>query len=214
MVYLDPDTLHTGRWLDSWDCAFKGLDSSDWVVGQRWVKIGPNRYMIAQKRGRWPFTETLTAMRDWVSGGGPYGQYVHQRLIEDKANGPAILDVLRQEIAGLKPINPKTSKEARARAVTPEVESGNVFLPYPRDPGKRWVMERLLPELRDFPNSTHDDQVDALTQALSELRERGTASLTVPGAGSSNSASRLDTQRKRVPSMAQRSLGISTRSAR
>ena len=180
--YLDPDDLSGGRWLDSWDCAFTATADSDWVVGQRWAKSGPNRYLIAQARGRWTFTRTLEAMRAWANGGGPYGRFVHQRLIEAKANGPAILDTLKEEIAGLKPINPKTSKEARARSVTPECESGHVYLPHPSDPGNEWVRDVLLPELRDFPGAAHDDQVDSLSQALTELREHGRASLTVPGA--------------------------------
>jgi len=186
VVYLDPDTLAGGRWLDSWDCAFKGLDSSDWVVGQRWVKVKANRFLIAQRRGRWSFTQTISEMKAWAHGGGPHGRFVHQRLIEDKANGPAILDVLHEEIPGLKPINPKTSKEARARSVTPECQSGNVYLPHPRDPGNAWVLQHLLPELRDFPSAKNDDQVDTLTQALTEFRERGSASLTVPGASSAS----------------------------
>jgi predicted phage terminase large subunit-like protein len=180
VTYVDPESLGGGRWLDSWDCAFTATADSDWVVGQRWVRSGTDRYLIAQVRGRWTFTTTLDRMRDWAHGGGPYGRFVHQRLIEAKANGPAILDTLKEEISGLKPINPKTSKEARARSVTPEIESENVRLPYPGDPGNDWVRDVLLPELRDFPAS-HDDQVDALTQALTELRERGRASITVPG---------------------------------
>jgi phage terminase large subunit-like protein len=110
----------------------------------------------------------------------PYGQMVHTRLIEDTANGPAILDTLRSKISGLKAINPRTSKEARARAITPEVESGNVFLPYPGDPGNDWVMD-LTSELRNFPFDAHDDQVDAMTQALTELRGVGLGQITVPG---------------------------------
>jgi predicted phage terminase large subunit-like protein len=177
VVYLDPDNAVGARWLDSWDCAFKATDDSDYVVGQRWMKHGGNRYLIAQKRGRWSFTSTLREMKDWT-GLGQYGKHVHQRLIEDKANGPAIIDTLHDEIPGLKPINPKTSKEARARSITPEVESGNVYLPLPSE--AEWVMD-LLAELRSFPSGANDDQVDALTQALTELRESGGAQISVPG---------------------------------
>jgi len=100
--------------------------------------------------------------------------------VEDKANGAAIIDTLKNEIAGLKPITPVTSKEARARAITPEVESGNVLLPHPGDPGNEWVSD-LLSELRNFPHDSSDDQVDALTQALTRLRGGGKGKITVPG---------------------------------
>lgn len=183
VVYLEPTSLSNDRWIDSWDMTFKGGEGSDWVVGQRWVRHQANRYLILQARGRWSFTQTLDRMRAWARpndpANNPYGHMVHERIIESTANGPAILDTLKNEISGLKPVNPKTSKEARARAITPEVESGNVYLPHPSDPGNGWVQD-LLSELRNFPHDTHDDQVDALTQALSALRDHGKGKITSP----------------------------------
>ena len=186
IVYLDPATLASASWLDSWDAAFKGTDTSDWVVGQRWVRAGIERYLIAQQRGRWTFTATLEQMRAWAEPypmpiTNPYGNLVHSRLVEEKANGAAIIDVLKDSVAGIKAINPSVGKEGRARAVTPECESGHVLLPHPGDPGNAWVTD-LLSELRNFPNDVHDDQVDALTQALSGLREVAPGHITVPGA--------------------------------
>lgn len=183
VVHMDPNDMVTERWIDSWDMTFKGGEGSDWVVGQRWVRKNANRFLVTQVRGRWSFTQTLDQMRKWARANdpanNPYGHMVHERIIESTANGPAILDTLQNEISGLKAINPKTSKEARARAITPEVESGNVYLPHPSDPGNGWVQD-LLSELRNFPHDTHDDQVDALTQALAALREHGKGRVTNP----------------------------------
>lgn len=179
--YFDPDKATGAKWLDSWDCSFKSdPNTGDWVVGQRWVRHGANRYLISQARGRWSFTQTIEQMKTWAGSSpatSPYGKHVHQRVIEEKANGAAIIDTLKNEISGLKPINPTVSKESRARAITPEVESGNVLLPHPSDPGNEWVAD-LLAELRNFPYDAHDDQVDSLTQALSELRGTGRASVS------------------------------------
>lgn len=180
VVLLEESALEQGRWLDSWDMAFKDKDSSDFVVGQRWVRVGPRRILVGQRRGRWAFTRTLEELRSWSHGGGPYGSRVHQRVVEDKANGSAIIDTIKEELSGTKAVSPRDGKVSRARAVTPEIESGHVLLPHPSDPGNEWVSD-LLSELRNFPNDAHDDQVDALTQALSELREEGRASMTVPG---------------------------------
>lgn len=186
IVYLDPETRSSARWVDSWDCTFKGGTggTGDWVVGQRWMRDGANRYLVGQQRARWTFTETIAAMKRWTETDNPVvspgGQFVHERLIEDKANGSAIIDVLNRQISGLKPINPTSSKESRARAVTPEIESGNVYLPHPGDPGNEWVTD-LLSELRNFPNDANDDQVDALTQALGALRNVQPGRATVPG---------------------------------
>ena len=181
VVYVDPEQFQ-GTWIDSWDTAFKGGEGADWVVGQRWVRHQANRYLVHQVRGRWSFTETIAQMEKMALADSPFGQKVHQRLIEEAANGAAIIDTLKDKVSGMKPIRPKSSKESRARAITPEVESGNVYLPFPGDPGNGWVQD-LLSELRNFPHDVHDDQVDALTQALSFLREVGRGTITVPGRG-------------------------------
>lgn len=181
VVLFDPEVDGVGaRWLDSWDAAFKGGDSSDFVVGQRWCRKGANRFLVDQQRGRWSFTETIRQMEEWAGGGGWAGSLVHERLIEEKANGAAIIDTLKDKISGLIPVNPQVGKEARARAVTPEIEAGNVFLPLPDGYGNAWVND-LLDELRNFPHGAHDDQVDAMTQALSRLRVEQGGSVVVPG---------------------------------
>lgn len=183
IVYLDPEVdLAKARWLDSWDMAFKATDSSDFVVGQRWAQLQARRYLIFQHRARMTFTVTLAKVKSWVdpfTGAAPHSEKVHERLVEDKANGTAILDALKENVPGLIPINPTESKEARARAVTPECEAGNVYLPHPQDPGNEWVQD-LLSELREFPTGAHDDQVDAFTQALSRMRAPQRGGITVP----------------------------------
>lgn len=183
VIHVTPEQVIRSRLLDSWDCAFKGGDKADFVVGQRWSQMDNKRLLIAQVRDRMTFTETLARMKAWSDidrAEVPFTAHVHERLVEDKANGTAIIDTLKEQITGLIPINPTESKEARARAVTPEVEAGNVYLPLPSDDGNEWVSE-LLDELRNFPTAAHDDQVDALTQALSRMRVQRKGSVTVPG---------------------------------
>lgn len=185
VILLPRERLERGQWLDSWDLTFKGSSTSDYAVGQRWCRQGPDRFLIAQQRGQWSFTQTLEKMLRWCNAGdlddkaSPGGSFVHQRLVEDAANGTAAIDVLRKKVAGIKPIKPRSSKEVRARAVTPEIESGNVYLPHPSDPGNGWVNE-LISEMRAFPSGRHDDQVDALSMGLLGLRDAGQASLFVP----------------------------------
>ena len=53
------------------------------------------------------------------------------KLVEDKANGPAVIQSLRHKVPGLVAVNPAGGKIARAQACSPEVESGNVYLPHP-----------------------------------------------------------------------------------
>lgn len=185
VILLPRERLERGQWLDSWDLTFKGSSTSDYAVGQRWCRQGADRFLVAQQRGQWSFTQTLEKMLRWCNAGdlddkaSPGGSFVHQRLVEDAANGTAAIDVLRKKVAGIKPIKPRSSKEVRARAVTPEIESGNVYLPHPSDPGNGWVNE-LISEMRAFPSGKHDDMVDSLSMGLLGLRDAGEASIFVP----------------------------------
>jgi predicted phage terminase large subunit-like protein len=71
--------------------------------------------------------------------------------------------MLARDIAGLLPVNPQGGKVARAAAVSPLIEAGNVYLPHPLY--APWVND-FIEEGAAFPNGAHDDQVDAMTQAL------------------------------------------------
>jgi hypothetical protein len=51
----------------------------------------------------------------------------------------------------------------------PVWQSGNVYLPTPDGDRYGWVRD-YVQELIGFPNAEHDDQVDATTQALNQLR--------------------------------------------
>jgi predicted phage terminase large subunit-like protein len=165
--------------IQSWDMAFTDTDGSDFVVGQVWGQLGADKYLIHQVRARMEFTETVQAVKDltaWVEARYPRHRS-HLKLVEDKANGPAVISSLRRQVPGLAPVDPKGDKVARARAVAPEVEAGNVHLPgmadaegtgYDPTQTPDWV-RALVEECASFPNAAHDDQVDALSQALMRL---------------------------------------------
>lgn len=143
----------------SWDCSFKDLDTSDFVVGQVWGRLGSYFLLLDQVRDRMDCPATVKAVRalsaKWAG--------CSAKLIEDKANGSAVLQMLGREIPGLLPVNPGGGKVARAAAVSPLIEAGNVYLPHPAQ--APWV-EDFIEECAAFPNGAHDDQVDAMTQLL------------------------------------------------
>lgn len=85
------------------------------------------------------------------------------KLIEDKANGSAVIQMVSREIPGILPVNPEGGKVARAAGVSPLIEAGNIYLPHPLY--APWVNE-FIEECAAFPNGAHDDQVDAMSQAL------------------------------------------------
>jgi predicted phage terminase large subunit-like protein len=152
--------------ITSWDCTFKETGSS-YVVGQAWGVSADHEYyvLLDQVRARLSFSDTLDAIRR-LSVKFPTSC---AHIIEEKANGSAIIDMLRDEIPSLKPVLPEGGKEARAHAVEGLWSAGRVLLPDPAH--VPWVAE-FIQEVLEFPSSINDDQVDAMTQALIWLRER------------------------------------------
>lgn len=149
--------------MQSWDCAFKDAETSSYVVGQVWGLIGVDRYLLAERREHMDFVTTRAAIRT-MSIMWPEADTV---LIEDKANGTAIINDLRHTISGIIAEQVDGSKEARAQSVTPECEAGNVILPSPSI--APWVND-YVEELCQFPRGRYNDRVDATSQALKRLK--------------------------------------------
>ena len=166
MVEAFPLPTRFDQVIQSWDLSFKDTAGADFVTGGVWAAFGADRFLLDQRRERLDMPGTLEAIRA-VSSKWPQAAL---KLVEDKANGPAVVATLRHEIAGLIAVNPDGGKLARAQAVSPQIESGNVYLPHPAL--APWV-EEFIEECTAFPNGRHDDQVDQMTQALNRLRTCG-----------------------------------------
>lgn len=156
-----------GEIVQSWDMAFKDTRGSDFVVGQVWEQRGADVYLLDQIHARLDFTATCAAVEQ-LSARWPQAT---AKLVEDKASGPAVIAQLQRKVPGLIAITPKDSKYARAAAVSPFVEAGNVWLPAPDL--APWVGD-YVEEHAAFPTGTHDDQVDGMSQALARLMLAGT----------------------------------------
>ena len=162
--------------LQTWDMAFKDTKNADFVVGQVQAAHGADRYLLDQVRDRLDFPGTLLAVRR-LSAHWPEA---HLKLVEDKANGPAVVQSLRHEIAGFVEVNPEGGKVSRAAGASPQLESGNWYLPHPML--APWV-EGFIAECAAFPAGAHDDQVDAWSQGAKRLlsskaKPRPTATFT------------------------------------
>ncbi len=179
----DLPRLHHGfdRKVWSWDMAFKDTKGSDYVVGQLWGFHGADSYLLAQIRGRFDFTATLHV----VKAGVKFCPEATARLVEDKANGTAVINTLRSKVGGLIAITPKESKWARAGAVAPWSEAHNVLLPAAdvipcpagyEDEAGNWhaltptTVDEWVHEHCTFNAGAHDDMVDAHSQALNWAR--------------------------------------------
>lgn len=142
----------------SWDMAFKDTDGSDYVVGTVWGRRGPKAWLLDITRERLDFSATLIAFRSQVAR-WPQAKL---KLVEDKANGPAVINQLQKEIGGIVAFSPTDSKLARAYSMQPFLEAGNFELPDPMlDPR----VVGFVDECAAFPNGAHDDRVDSFTQA-------------------------------------------------
>lgn len=151
---------HFDEIIHSWDMTFKDKKENDYVVGQVWGRIGADKYLLDQLRDQLDFPKTLKAMRQMCKK----WPQARVKLVEDKANGSGIISMLKHEISGIIAVNPEGSKEARVWAVSADIEAGNVYLP-----ANAAFTEDFIEECSRFPVGKHDDQVDAMSQALARL---------------------------------------------
>lgn len=154
--------------IQSWDLRTgKSQEAStSFVVGQVWGRIGANRYLIDQVRGRWGYVQSRDAIETLRDR---YPMCI-AKVIENKANGPAISDDLQDSVEGMVMWNPRGDKVQRLERVSPLFRAGNVFIP----PAERypWVRDYIA-ELTSFPNAPNDDQVDCTSMALGYMQENG-----------------------------------------
>lgn len=141
------------------DAAFKKTDTSDRVAIGVCGTVGPNLFLIDLAWDRMSFIETLQAIRGLVL------KYRPQAIcVEDKANGSAIIEILKQEIPGVIGIEPEGGKESRIAACSPKLEAGNVWLPQ----SATWV-GAFIEEAASFPKASHDDGIDMLAYAIGRM---------------------------------------------
>lgn len=163
-----------GFWLTSSDFAFKDKQQNDFVAIQVWCCLWPKFFLMHREHGHWGFVDSLAKLKSVIA----MYPWIHTHLVEDKANGSAIIDSLKSSVPGLVAVDPQVlgpDKVARAQAVQGFFRAGNV-----------WVYEGLLglaewqKEMRRFPKAPHDDDVDATTQALNYYK-RNTGLLGTAG---------------------------------
>lgn len=158
--------------VQSWDCTFKGdtgkSGDTDFVAGQVWGKAEGKYYMLPYRtHERLDFGPTKNAIKAAHSA----FPKAHAILIEDKANGPAIISELQKEIAGIVAIEPEGGKLARAQSTSPLWEAGSILLPDPQVFEVPWL-DQYIHNICTFPKAAHDDDMDATSQALIYIRHR------------------------------------------
>jgi predicted phage terminase large subunit-like protein len=160
--------------IQSWDFTFKDLKTSDFVACQVWGRKGGMFFLLYRLKEKLDFVASLAAFRSVTK---MYPAAIG-KLVESAANGPAIVSALKTEISGIIEIPAKDSKIARACAVTPIWEAGNIVLP--DDPG----VEEFIDEHVKFPKTKHDDEVDCANQALIYMQSKRSNSGVIDAMGS------------------------------
>lgn len=148
------------KWAISVDAAFKDGNDNDFVAIQVWGKTGADMYLIDSVKKHLDLPSTMREIRR-LRAMYPRCKTTY---IEDKANGSAIIKMLRKEMTGIIAINPDGGKIARVNAIIGAVESGNCYLPK----NKPFTGE-FVEECAAFPNGKHDDMVDAFSQVINKF---------------------------------------------
>lgn len=159
--------------LQSWDCSFKDTKNSDLVAGGAWGRIGANCFLLDVDYRRMDIIATMKAITDMAKK----WPKALCKLIEDKANGSAVITMLKIKLPGMIPVQATKSKEERVNAVLPVWESKNVFIPDEIEvsPGVfqkcQWA-QGVIDQCANFKPGKKvqkDDLVDMCSQAINRL---------------------------------------------
>ncbi|UTC29127.1 terminase large subunit [Brevundimonas phage vB_BpoS-Bambus] len=160
---------HFRRIVLSVDCAAKVNQRADYTVVQTWGETNDRQYyLLRQTRKKVEFDAMIEMIEQQAVKDG-----VDVILVEDKGQGTAYIQNRGQTTshrrlapAPIVGIDPKgQSKEFRFDEVSPLITAGDVFLPKKAE----W-MDAFTKEVGQFPEGAHDDQVDAMTQALQWMK--------------------------------------------
>lgn len=150
-----------GRVIVSIDTAFSIRKGADFSVASVWRAHEGRYFLLFTWRERCEYPQLKKTVEGLYESWHP-----DTVLIEERGSGQSLLQSLKQEtslpVVGFKV---DTDKVSRAHSVTALFETGRVLFPK----SASWL-STFLHELEMFPSGAHDDQVDALTMALTYLR--------------------------------------------
>lgn len=157
------------------DVSYEG-EQHDFTVFQHWGRRGAAYYLLDQVRGVMGITEQVDQFARFCRK----HPMVMGKGIEDKANGPALQDLVKRKIPGVILIPPKGSKTLRVLACEPCLKAGNVLIP--ADEVAHPFVAQFIEECRVFSGGDqdeHDDQVDTMSLALIHFQEGSLDDLSV-----------------------------------
>jgi predicted phage terminase large subunit-like protein len=154
--------------IQSWDFPFRKSEASAKCAGIIMARSGAEIFFIDVVNDKMSFTDSVTAVRNMAAK----HPRARAKIVEDKANGPAIVSYLQKEIPGMIQFNPVGSKEDRALSVSPYFEAGNIYFPE----YATWKGD-LIDDLVRFPTGVYKDTVDASVQGILWLMGKPSANI-------------------------------------
>ena len=166
------------------DLTLVSKELSDFVAIGLWGYYNNDHYLLHLCHKRMTFSQTLAKLKE-IPERYKDKCYVDEIIIENKANGPAAIDVLRMDeklppVVAIEASKATGSKVARAQAVAPYIEQGHVYInqDMPADDieqlskGDNFTpVELFLYEWKKFPYLKKDDIVDMTTQYLARAHK-------------------------------------------
>jgi predicted phage terminase large subunit-like protein len=177
-VYAHPPAKDAdGRIIQSWDTASKSGELNDYSVCTTWLMKGDDYYLLDVLRERFEYPSLKRRVIELARR-----KNAHSVLIEDKGSGTQLIQDLRYEKTGVRPIAiaPEGDKITRMSNQSARIEARQVFLPADAP----WL-DDFKAEVLAFPYGKFDDQVDSLSQFLSwaEGRKRNRGGYKIVEAG-------------------------------
>jgi predicted phage terminase large subunit-like protein len=148
--------------VQSYDTAVRSGGDHDYSVGITILVQDHNYYVMDIFRERVDYPLLRERAKSLAQKYRP-----NQILIEDSAVGPKLVSDLKAEGLAAVPIRPEGDKVTRMAIQLPKIDDGHLFLAREAP----WLAE-FEAEFFAFPNAPHDDQVDALSQALAHAQNQ------------------------------------------
>jgi predicted phage terminase large subunit-like protein len=171
--------------LVSVDTPLKDKESNDFVAIQVWGVDGANRYLLDALTSQMGYDAAKRAVIEKSKWARRMWKTQHRTLIENAGFGVELIIDLKRDLGLVEKISPgaEGNKGQRAFSAASDLETGHCFLPGAKKPDLSGPTEEspsithsLVEEAAlfqmDGSHHSHDDQVDAWSQAMNWLRSR------------------------------------------
>lgn len=161
---IDKGEIKVAGIIQSWDTANKIMENNDYSVCVTILRDRKGRsYVLDVYRERLEFPSLIRKVAEKYKTDKEKYKHPLYVLIEDQMSGTSLIQTLRKEHhMYTRAIKPEYDKVTRLISVSNLIENGTCLFPADRP---RWWQD-FEQELLRFPRVKHDDQCDALSQAL------------------------------------------------